>query len=50
LRLETVLIEPDLNRVSVSWRAELACDRHVLKIEEAIIDVAGLDAALKGAA
>lgn len=50
LRLETVLIEPDLDRVSVTWRAELACDKHVLKIEEALIEVDGLDAALKGAA
>lgn len=50
LRLETVLIEPDLDRVSVTWRAELACDKHVLKVEAAVIDVDGLDAALAGAA
>ena len=49
-RLETVLIEPDLNRVSVSWRSELPCDKHVLKVDEASIDVDGLDAVLKGAA
>jgi hypothetical protein len=50
LRLETLLIEPDLNRVSVSWRAELACDKQVLKVEAAIIEVDGLDAIQKGAA
>jgi hypothetical protein len=41
--LETVLIEPDDNRLSLSWRAQLICDKKVLKIEEVTIDVAGLD-------
>ncbi|MGH8261758.1 MAG: DUF2169 family type VI secretion system accessory protein [Steroidobacteraceae bacterium] len=31
--LETILIEPDENRLSLTWRAALPCDRRVLKIE-----------------
>ena len=43
VRLETVLIEPDENRVCVSWRAELLCDRKALKVDTATIDVEGLN-------
>jgi hypothetical protein len=41
--LETILIEPDENRVCLSWRAQLPCDRRVLKVETVSIDVEGLD-------
>ena len=33
-RLETVLLEPDDNRLSISWRAELMCDKQALKVQE----------------
>jgi hypothetical protein len=32
LRLETVLIEPDERRLSLTWRAALRCDKRALKI------------------
>jgi hypothetical protein len=41
--LETVLIEPDENRLSLSWRAQLICDKKVLRVEEVSIGVEGLD-------
>jgi hypothetical protein len=31
---ETVLFEPDENRMTMTWRAELPCDKKMLKIEE----------------
>jgi hypothetical protein len=31
--LETLLIEPDENRASMTWRAAVPCDRQVLKVE-----------------
>ena len=34
VNLETVLLEPDDNRVSLTWRAALPCDRKVLKVEK----------------
>lgn len=34
VHLETVLLEPDENRVSLTWRAALPCDRKVLKVEK----------------
>lgn len=43
-QLETVLIEPDQNRFCLSWRAELLCDRKVMRLEETIIEADGLDA------
>jgi hypothetical protein len=42
-QLETILFEPDDNRVCVSWRASLLCDKKVLKVKEVEIDVQGLD-------
>ncbi|MGH8228995.1 MAG: DUF2169 family type VI secretion system accessory protein [Steroidobacteraceae bacterium] len=33
VNLETVLLEPDENRVALTWRAALPCDRKVLKVE-----------------
>ncbi len=35
--LETVLIEPDENRVCFTWRAALPCDRKVLKVEKVTV-------------
>ena len=36
--LETILIEPDEGRLSLSWRARLPCDKKALKIETITID------------
>jgi hypothetical protein len=33
VRLETVLIEPDQRRLSLTWRAGLRCDKRALKIQ-----------------
>ncbi len=41
--LETILIDSDENRICLSWRARLACDRKVLKVETVTIGVEGLD-------
>ena len=35
--LETLLIEPDDNRASLTWRAALPCDRTALKVEKIIV-------------
>jgi len=35
--LETVLIEPDDNRLSLTWRAALPCDRKVLKVQKVTV-------------
>jgi hypothetical protein len=35
--LETILIEPDENRVAFTWRAALPCDRKVLKVEKVTV-------------
>ena len=37
VNLETVLLEPDENRVSLTWRAALPCDRNVLKVEKVTV-------------
>ena len=37
VNLETVLLEPDENRVSLTWRAALPCDRKVLKVEKVTV-------------
>lgn len=34
VNLETVLIEPDDNRMCMTWRAALPCDRGILKIQK----------------
>jgi hypothetical protein len=39
VRLETVLIEPDDNRLSLTWRAELTCDKQALKVEEIAVQL-----------
>ncbi len=35
--LETLLIEPDENRATLTWRAAVPCDRQVLKVEKIIV-------------
>jgi hypothetical protein len=35
--LETILLEPDENRLCLTWRAALPCDRKVLKIERVTV-------------
>lgn len=37
VNLETILIEPDENRVALTWRAALPCDRKVLKVEKVTV-------------
>jgi hypothetical protein len=33
-RLDTVLVQPDNRRVLLTWRAALACDKRILRVEE----------------
>lgn len=42
-KLETVLIEPDDNRVCLTWRAQLPCDKKVLKVQRVAIEVPGVE-------
>jgi hypothetical protein len=35
--LETLLIEPDDNRLSLTWRAALPCDRKVMQVEKVTV-------------
>lgn len=39
--LETLLIEPDANRLCMTWRAALPCDRTALKVEKITLALAG---------
>jgi len=39
--LETLLIEPDANRICFTWRAALPCDRKALKVEKVTVNLAG---------
>jgi hypothetical protein len=39
--LETILIEPDANRASLTWRAAVPCDRKVLKVEKIVVNLGG---------
>jgi hypothetical protein len=39
LNLETVLIEPDDNRLSLTWRAALLCDKETLHIHEVEVNL-----------
>jgi len=41
VNLETLLIEPDANRASFTWRASVPCDRKVLKVEKIVVALAG---------
>jgi hypothetical protein len=36
-KLETILLEPDENRLCLTWRAALSCDRSMLKIEQVTV-------------
>ena len=46
LNMETVLIEPENRRLSLTWRASVACDKKALKVEQ--IDVHLLQLQLDG--
>lgn len=37
VNLETILLEPDENRVALTWRAALPCDRKVLRVEKVTV-------------
>lgn len=37
--LETLLIEPDEMKISLSWKAAMACDKSVLKIKDVILNL-----------
>jgi hypothetical protein len=39
--LETMLLEPDANRLCMTWRAAVPCDRQVLKVEKIALSLAG---------
>jgi hypothetical protein len=39
--LETLLIEPDRNRVCFTWRAAVPCDRKALKVERIVVGRSG---------
>ncbi len=41
VNLETLLIEPDANRLCMTWRSALLCDRTVLKVEKVTLALAG---------
>jgi hypothetical protein len=43
LNLETVLIEPENNRLCMTWRGALPCDKKVMKIEQVKVDLLHLD-------
>ncbi len=47
--LETVLIEPGAGVLCLTWRAELPCDKKVLKVEQVELAVHGLDSIGKAA-
>jgi hypothetical protein len=42
MRLETVLLEPDQERLSLTWRGAVECDKQALKVEEARFTVKSL--------
>ena len=39
LNLDTILVEPDEQRLSLTWRAALPCDKKTLKIQEIELDL-----------
>ncbi|QQR45261.1 DUF2169 domain-containing protein [Myxococcus xanthus] len=43
LRLETVLLEPGVGRVCMTWRGAVGCDKQTLKVEEVRLHLASLD-------
>jgi hypothetical protein len=42
-QLETVLIEPTIGRLCLSWRASLPCDKQALKVEKARIELDSME-------
>jgi hypothetical protein len=45
--METVVVEPDDNRVCLSWRSQLPCDKQTLKVERVNVNVAELTVSQK---
>jgi hypothetical protein len=43
VNLETVLIEPDEERLCLTWRGALPCDKKALKVEEIAVGLQALD-------
>lgn len=43
LNLETLLIEPDDARFSMTWRGQVQCDKKALKVEQVTINLADLE-------
>jgi hypothetical protein len=43
LALETVLIEPDEDRLSLLWRAAVRCDKRALKVSKVSVSLAGME-------
>ena len=41
--LDTVLIEPDADRVQLVWRAVLPCDKKALRVSAVRVAIDGLD-------
>lgn len=39
LHLETLLLEPDQDRFSMLWRGAVPCDKRVLKVEAAVVEL-----------
>lgn len=42
-RIETVLLEPDDNRVTITWRASTSCDKRALQVEEVTVALEALE-------
>ena len=49
MNLETLLIEPDEERLYTTWRAAVRCDKQTLKVEEIVIDLNDLQHAGRAA-
>ncbi|MCA9702048.1 MAG: DUF2169 domain-containing protein, partial [Myxococcales bacterium] len=47
LRLDTVLIEPSQARMAMTWRAQLAVDNRLLRVEQVDIGLASLEGAVE---
>jgi hypothetical protein len=41
VNLETISIEPDANRLCLTWRASVPCDRKTLKVEKIVVSLPG---------
>jgi hypothetical protein len=41
VNLETISIEPDANRLCLTWRASVPCDRKALKVEKIVVSLQG---------